>query len=193
MSGSSIDWTLEFARARTRAALIDSQPGLRGVVGRLWAATEPWVVVVVTGVVVGTIASCLDILSAWLSDLRLGACKDMWWMSRGLCCAGLDRTFVPFSSLCAEQATQREDFLGVHTRDNAAVSERTLIRKVFGAANETCRAWQTWGELVASEKHIVVRAIAQYGVYITLAVSPTVSLVEVPQLIEAGICRCCSL
>ncbi|KAG0659416.1 hypothetical protein C6P46_005193 [Rhodotorula mucilaginosa] len=127
MSGSSIDWTLEFARARTRAALIDSRPGLRGVVGRLWAATEPWVVVVVTGVVVGTIASCLDILSAWLSDLRLGACKDMWWMSRGLCCAGLD-------------------------------------------PNETCRAWQTWGELVASEKHIVVRAIAQYGVYITLAV-----------------------
>lgn len=94
MSGSSIDWTLEFARARNRAALIDSQPGLRGVVGRLWAATEPWVVVVVTGVVVGTIASCLDILSAWLSDLRLGACKDMWWMSRGLCCAGLDRTFL---------------------------------------------------------------------------------------------------
>ncbi|GAA5860911.1 hypothetical protein JCM3774_003185 [Rhodotorula dairenensis] len=124
---SSIDWTLEFARARTRAAWIDSQPGLRGVAARLGAAAEPWVVVVVTGILTGAIASALDILSAWLSDLRLGACKDMWWMSRGLCCAGLD-------------------------------------------PNETCRAWRTWGQIVAGEKHIILRALAQYSVYIALAV-----------------------
>lgn len=68
-----------------------------------------------------------------------------------------------------------------------------LTRTNLGAANETCRAWQTWGELVASEKHIVVRAIAQYGVYITLAVSSTISLEEAPELSEAGSCRCCSL
>ncbi|GAA5991112.1 hypothetical protein JCM10908_006541 [Rhodotorula pacifica] len=127
MSGTSIDWTLEFSRARNRAALIDAVPGLRGVAVRLWAASEPWIVIIVTGVVTGTMASCLDILSAWLSDMRLGVCKDQWWMSRGLCCAGLD-------------------------------------------PEETCRAWQTWGELVAGEKHIVARALAQYGVYISLAV-----------------------
>lgn len=119
MSGTSIDWTLEFARARNRAALIDSQPGLRGVVGRLWAATEPWVVVVVTGVVVGTIASCLDILSAWLSDLRLGACKDMWWMSRGLCCAGLDRAFLPFFLSLRGAGDGKSDSLGAQTAATA--------------------------------------------------------------------------
>lgn len=38
-------------------------------------------------------------------------------------------------------------------------------------ADETCRAWQTWGQLVAGEKHIILRALAQYGVYIALAAS----------------------
>lgn len=106
-TGTSIDWTLEFSRARARAAWIDSQPGLRGVAARLGAAAEPWVVVVVTGIVTGAIASALDILSAWLSDLRLGACKDMWWMSRGLCCAGLDRT-----SSSSRLFTPRDDYEG---------------------------------------------------------------------------------
>ncbi|GAA5982488.1 hypothetical protein JCM11641_006131 [Rhodosporidiobolus odoratus] len=51
----------------------------------------------------------------------------MWWMSRGLCCAGLD-------------------------------------------PDETCRAWLTWGEIVGDEKHVILRALTQYGVYIFLAV-----------------------
>lgn len=157
MSGSSIDWTLEFARARNQAAQIDAQPGLRGVSARLWHASEPWVVVVVTGVVTGAIASCLDILSAWLSDLRLGVCKDMWWMSRGLCCAGLDRTCMALFHLRAPRAF------------SIAVS---LMGSLTRTAKETCRAWQTWGEVVANERHIVARALAQYSVYIALAVSP---------------------
>ncbi|GAA5864849.1 hypothetical protein JCM8547_009250 [Rhodosporidiobolus lusitaniae] len=124
---SSIDWTREYARARHRTALLASYQGLYGVQARLWEAAKPWIVVVLTGVLTGVVASCLDILSAWLSDLRLGACRDMWWMSRGLCCAGLD-------------------------------------------PEETCRAWRTWGEIVGDEKHVILRALTQYGVYIFLAV-----------------------
>ncbi|BGP01071.1 Anion/proton exchange transporter GEF1 [Rhodotorula toruloides] len=126
--GSSIDWTQEYARERLRKSLILATPGIRGVVVRLWVASKPWVVVVLTGMATGVIASCLDILSAWLSDLRLGACRDMWWMSRGLCCAGLD-------------------------------------------PQETCRAWRTWGEIVGDEKHVVLRALTQYSVYIAFAVA----------------------
>ncbi|BGP25738.1 chloride channel [Rhodotorula toruloides] len=126
-TGNSIDWTQEYARERLRKSLILSVPGQRGVIARLWDASKPWVVVVLTGMATGVIASCLDILSAWLSDLRLGACRDMWWMSRGLCCAGLD-------------------------------------------PQETCRAWRTWGEIVGDEKHVVLRALTQYSVYMALAV-----------------------
>ncbi|GAA6013991.1 hypothetical protein JCM11491_003479 [Sporobolomyces phaffii] len=89
-SGSSIDWTLEYSRERTRTARLAALPGLRGVGTRLWDQAKPWLVVVLTGIATGTIASCLDVLSSWLSDLRLGVCRDMWWMSRNLCCAGLD-------------------------------------------------------------------------------------------------------
>ncbi|GAA5827847.1 hypothetical protein JCM5353_005667 [Sporobolomyces roseus] len=89
-SGSSIDWTLEYSRERTRLSHLASLPGLRGVAARIWDQAKPWLVVVLTGIATGTIASCLDVLSSWLSDLRLGVCRDMWWMSRHLCCAGLD-------------------------------------------------------------------------------------------------------
>ncbi|GAA5868332.1 hypothetical protein JCM1840_005642 [Sporobolomyces johnsonii] len=127
LSGSSIDWTSEYARERSRVQLLNSVPGLRGAGLRIWDQAKPWLVVVLTGMATGVVASCLDILSAWLSDLRLGACRDMWWMSRGLCCAGLD-------------------------------------------PSETCRAWRTWGEIVGDEKHVVLRALTQYSVYMVLAV-----------------------
>ncbi|GJN90019.1 hypothetical protein Rhopal_003015-T1 [Rhodotorula paludigena] len=126
-SGSSIDWTREYALERARRAALASLPGLRGVLARLLDASLPWLAVVLTGVCTGVVASCLDVLSAWLGDLRLGACRDMWWMSRGLCCAGLD-------------------------------------------PGETCRAWRTWGEIAAAEKHVVARALAQYGIYMIFAV-----------------------
>ncbi|GAA5889468.1 hypothetical protein JCM6882_007039 [Rhodosporidiobolus microsporus] len=124
---SSIDWTREYARERDRSAVLASVPGVRGVLIRTLDGAKPWLVVVLIGVLTGAVASCLDVLSAWLSDLRLGGCRDMWWMSRGLCCAGLD-------------------------------------------PGETCRAWRTWGEIVGDEKHVIVRAIAQYGVYISFGV-----------------------
>lgn len=63
----------------------------RGVTARLWDSAIPWLVVVATGIGTGGVASCLDILSAWLSDLRMGVCRDTWWMSKGVCCMGLDR------------------------------------------------------------------------------------------------------
>ncbi|GAA5920641.1 hypothetical protein JCM1841_006972 [Sporobolomyces salmonicolor] len=123
----SIDWTSEYARERSRVQLLNSVQGLRGAGLRIWDQAKPWLVVVLTGMATGVVASCLDILSAWLSDLRLGACRDMWWMSRGLCCAGLD-------------------------------------------PSETCRAWRTWGEMVGDEKHVILRTLAQYSVYMMLAV-----------------------
>ncbi|GAA5827318.1 hypothetical protein JCM11251_003762 [Rhodosporidiobolus azoricus] len=124
---SSIDWTREYARERHRSASLASITGVRGVLARLLDGAKPWLVVVLVGVLTGAVASGLDVLSAWLSDLRLGGCRDMWWMSRGLCCAGLD-------------------------------------------PGETCRAWRTWGEIVGENKHVIVRSIAQYGIYISFAV-----------------------
>lgn len=96
-TGSSIDWTHCYALERARKARLASLPGLHGVVSRMWDAGRPWVAVVLVGVLTGAVASGLDVLSGWLSDLRMGKCTDMWWMSRGLCCAGLERASSVFS------------------------------------------------------------------------------------------------
>ncbi|BGP49381.1 chloride channel [Rhodotorula kratochvilovae] len=90
-TGSSIDWTRFYALERARKSRLAALPGLHGVAARTWDAGRPWVALVLVGVLTGSVASALDILSAWLSDLRMGKCTDMWWMSRGLCCAGLDQ------------------------------------------------------------------------------------------------------
>ena len=70
-------------------------PGLAGIGSRLWDVFVPWFVVVATGVGTGILAACLDVLSAWLSDLRSGLCRDTWWMSKSTCCAGLDCEYSP--------------------------------------------------------------------------------------------------
>lgn len=132
--GSSIDWTQEYARERLRKSLILATPGLRGVIVRLWDASKPWVVVVLTGMATGVIASCLDILSAWLSDLRLGACRDMWWMSRGLCCAGLDRALA----LSWSQRSLRTDKRAVVQRKRRAVHGGHGVRSSATRSTSFC-------------------------------------------------------
>ncbi|KAM0786435.1 hypothetical protein ACM66B_001899 [Microbotryomycetes sp. NB124-2] len=87
---STIDWSYEDSRERIRLQALAELPGLSGVSARLWDATIPWIVVVATGLGTGLVASTLDVLSAWLSDLRFGVCRDAWWMSQAMCCAGLD-------------------------------------------------------------------------------------------------------
>ncbi|KPV74558.1 uncharacterized protein RHOBADRAFT_54361 [Rhodotorula graminis WP1] len=107
-SGSTIDWTHCYALERARKAHLAALPGLHGVVARTWDAGRPWVAVVLVGVLTGAVASGLDILSAWLSDLRTGKCTDMWWMSKGLCCAGLDpgeqcRAWMTWGEIAAKE------------------------------------------------------------------------------------------
>ncbi|KAK4055889.1 chloride channel [Microbotryomycetes sp. JL221] len=87
---STIDWSYEDSRERIRLQQLQHLPGLKGVSSRLWDATIPWLVIVATGLATGLVASSLDVLSAWLSDMRFGICKDSWWMSQAMCCAGLD-------------------------------------------------------------------------------------------------------
>ncbi|SCZ87864.1 BZ3500_MvSof-1268-A1-R1_Chr2-3g05332 [Microbotryum saponariae] len=89
---SSIDWSHEYAKERIRQQALQQVLGVRGIMTRIWDATIPWIVVVATGLATGLVASCLDILSAWLSDLRTGKCSDAWWLSEAACCTGLDPT-----------------------------------------------------------------------------------------------------
>lgn len=89
-TNSSIDWSFEYGKERLRIQFLSEVGGVRGLVRRGWDGTIPWLVVVATGIGTGVLAATLDILTAWLTDLRYGACTDTWWMNKSVCCTGLD-------------------------------------------------------------------------------------------------------
>ena len=87
---SSIDWNYEAQKERVRIQSLAELSGVRGAAARTWDSAIPWLVVVATGIATGVLGSAMDIVTAWLSDLRFGICRDQWWMSRASCCTGLD-------------------------------------------------------------------------------------------------------
>ncbi|KZT10858.1 uncharacterized protein LAESUDRAFT_721246 [Laetiporus sulphureus 93-53] len=56
---------------------------------RLWRivdAGQSWFVVSLVGMCIGINAALISIVTAWLSDLKMGYCSDAWWLNRQFCC-----------------------------------------------------------------------------------------------------------
>lgn len=93
---TAIDWIFEYTKERQRKRLLYSKaPGLSGYARRLLEASNVWVVLIATGVLVGIIAACIDITSDWLGDLKTGYCKNgpgggKFYLNRSFCCWGHD-------------------------------------------------------------------------------------------------------
>ncbi|KAH9839164.1 Cl-channel protein [Rhodofomes roseus] len=49
-------------------------------------AAQSWFVVSLVGVCIGVNAALISIVTAWLSDLKMGYCHDGWWLNRQFCC-----------------------------------------------------------------------------------------------------------
>ncbi|CAE6495359.1 unnamed protein product [Rhizoctonia solani] len=88
--GATIDWTEEEAVERIHTYTLRSQPGLRGIVLPLMDQARLWVVLIATGISVGFIGAWLDVLVAWLSDIRTGRCSYGFFYNENSCCSGLD-------------------------------------------------------------------------------------------------------
>jgi chloride channel 3/4/5 len=54
--------------------------------------TSSWTTVLTSAVLIGFAASCIDIATAWTTDLRTGFCSTDWYLSRSICCTALDDT-----------------------------------------------------------------------------------------------------
>ncbi|KAG8803922.1 hypothetical protein FRB91_000664 [Serendipita sp. 411] len=107
--GGTIDWQYEEAVERVRQQNLGSQRGLRKLVSSLLEGTRVWLVLCLTGAGVGIIGAFLDILVAWLSDLKTGRCKYGFFYNEVACCSGLDA-----SEICGEWQTWSK-FLGLHS------------------------------------------------------------------------------
>ena len=65
VEGSSIDWLWEEGAERMDKRNLYRHRGWRGVLAPLWDSTKIWLVIVLTGIGIGTIGAWLDVLVKW--------------------------------------------------------------------------------------------------------------------------------
>ena len=94
---TAIDWIFEYNKERQRQrALVAGTSGILGHVRRLLDAGQVWVVLVMTGLAMGTLAAGIDVVSDWLGDLKTGYCSSggtdggAFYLNHGFCCMGYD-------------------------------------------------------------------------------------------------------
>ncbi|KAB5588673.1 Cl-channel protein [Ceratobasidium theobromae] len=107
--GATIDWTEEEAAERIHKHALRSQHGLRGIALPLLDQSRIWMVLIVTGISVGFVGAWLDVLVAWLSDIRTGRCSYGFFYNENSCCSGLDA-----GEVCNEWKTWSE-YYGVRS------------------------------------------------------------------------------
>ena len=84
------DWQYEEEAERARKQSIRSERGLRRVFAPFFDSVRLWVVLILTGAGVGITGAYLDVLVAWLSDLKTGHCRYGIYYNQQACCSGLD-------------------------------------------------------------------------------------------------------
>ncbi|KAF4975396.1 hypothetical protein FZEAL_7805 [Fusarium zealandicum] len=94
---TTIDWVQDAAReqakrkARKRQAvgLYDKgQPGWRYHLWKSYDAAQAWIVVTIIGAAIGLNAAFLNIITEWLSDVKMGYCETGFYLNENFCCWG---------------------------------------------------------------------------------------------------------
>ncbi|KAJ6444681.1 chloride channel protein 3, 4 [Purpureocillium lavendulum] len=112
---TAIDWIFEYTKERQRLRVLSSSAsGLMGYIQHLIDASQVWIILVLTGLLVGAIAAAIDVTTDWLGDLKLGFCSSgpeggHFYLNKGFCCYGYDQ-----GSKCLGWKTWG-DALGVHS------------------------------------------------------------------------------
>lgn len=96
---TTIDWVQDAARERQRrkarrkrtAGLFDNgRVTWRYKLWESYDAAQGWIVVTLVGAAIGMIASFLNIITEWLSDIKLGYCTTAFYLNESFCCWGED-------------------------------------------------------------------------------------------------------
>ncbi len=74
---TAIDWIFEYTKERQRLrVLYSSATGLLGYAQQFLDASQVWVILILTGMAVGTLAAGIDVTTDWLGDLKYGYCSS---------------------------------------------------------------------------------------------------------------------
>lgn len=96
---TTIDWVQDAAREQLRrkakrrrnAGLFDTgKLDWRHRLYESYDAAQGWIVVTLIGAAIGLNAAFLNIITEWLSDIKLGHCKTAFYLNENFCCWGED-------------------------------------------------------------------------------------------------------
>ncbi len=97
---TTIDWVQDAAREQLRrsarrkedAGSFEREGGLswRHKVLGLYESGQAWIVVTLVGAAIGLNAAFLNIVTEWLSDIKLGYCTTAFYLNEQFCCWGAD-------------------------------------------------------------------------------------------------------
>jgi chloride channel 3/4/5 len=62
-----------------------------GKESRILGGLDSWILLAVVGILVGAFISWLDVVTAFLSDIKHGICSTDWYLSKDICCKGVVR------------------------------------------------------------------------------------------------------
>ena len=91
------DWVQDAARERVRrrarhrrytGLYQGGRMGWRDALQASYEAAQGWIVVTLVGVAIGLNAAFLNIVTEWLSDIKLGRCKSAFYLNENFCCWG---------------------------------------------------------------------------------------------------------
>ncbi|PSN61625.1 chloride channel protein 3 [Corynespora cassiicola Philippines] len=93
---TTIDWVQDAAREqlrrkarrKERAGFVNI--GFRRKVAEAYDAGQAWIVVTLVGAAIGLNAAFLNIVTEWLSDIKLGYCSTAFYLNESFCCWGAE-------------------------------------------------------------------------------------------------------
>ena len=97
---STIDWVQDSAREQLRRRARRKENagffarggnlGWRRKLRESYDAGQAWIVVTLVGAAIGLNAAFLNIVTEWLSDMKLGYCSTAFYLNEDFCCWGAD-------------------------------------------------------------------------------------------------------
>lgn len=92
---TAIDWIFEYNKERTRLRVLRSNStGIMGYFQLAFDNSQEWIILLSTGIMVGTVAAIIAIVTDWLGDLKAGYCSTKeggtFYLNRSFCCLGYD-------------------------------------------------------------------------------------------------------
>ncbi|KAJ9052117.1 hypothetical protein DSO57_1037375 [Entomophthora muscae] len=87
---TAIDWNYDFSAERLRKRRLSTEDGIKGQLRQLYDSSQTWFIILLLGVGCGLIAGCIDIVSEWLADIRLGYCHGAFYNTKSFCCWGYE-------------------------------------------------------------------------------------------------------